>query len=398
MTRQEHVDQILNRGVITQILPSAGEFRAALLSGRKLKFYIGADTTGSALHLSHAKNFILLEEFRQLGHEVFVLFGDLTACIGDPSEKDSARAKLTRGKAKENAQSWLKQISPIISFDCEENPARVVYNSSWFDELSVTELLELFANATVQQMLERDMFQKRLSESKPIFLHEFLYPMFQGYDSVAMEIDVELCGTDQIFNALTGRDLLKKYKNKEKFVVAVNLMENPKTGELMSKSNNTGVFLGGGAREMFGQVMAQPDEMIRILLINDTRVPLDEIEALDISGKPMEAKLFTAREITRMFYGGDAAAREHENFINTFSKKAFSEDAEVVKIGVREIDLLGLLCECMPAESKSSLRRLISQNAVSVDGEKCGDERAVFAVDGEMRVKVGKRGFYLVEP
>ena len=143
-------------------------------------------------------------------------------------------------------------------------------------------------------MLERNMFQKRLREDKPVFLHEFLYPMFQGYDSVALNIDVELCGTDQIFNALTGRDLLKKLKDKEKFVVAVNLMENPKDGTLMSKSTGTGVFLGTNAETMFAEIMAQPDEMIEVILINNTRISLKDISGLDISNKPRDAKIFTA--------------------------------------------------------------------------------------------------------
>jgi tyrosyl-tRNA synthetase len=363
-----------------------------------MKFYIGADTTGSSLHLSHAKNFIMLEEFRKLGHEVYVLFGDLTACIGDPSEKDSARTKLTREKAKENAQSWINQITPIINFDCTDNPARVVYNSEWFDKFSVTELLELFANSTVQQMIERDMFQKRLSENKPIYLHEFLYPMFQGYDSVALDIDVELCGTDQIFNALSGRDLLKKYKNKEKFVVAVNLMENPKTGTLMSKSNNTGVFLGTDSRTLFGQIMAQPDEMIEIILVNDTRIPLEEIKALDIPNNPMKAKLFTAKEITKVFYGEERAEQEYENFINTFSNKNFSEDAKVLKVNQEEIRLYDLLSAALPDESKSNIRRLINQNAIAINGNKCNDDKEVFDLSNgnELQLKIGKKQFFLV--
>ena len=275
MNKEQKVNAVLSRGIIKEILPSKEEFKKALLGNKPLKFYIGADTTGNSLHLSHAKNFMLLEEFRQLGHKVYVLFGDLTACIGDPSDKESVRDKLTREKARENAQSWVEQIRPIINFDDSENPAEVVFNSTWFDAFSITELLELLSNSTVQQMLERDMFEKRMKENKPIFLHEFLYPMFQGYDSVALEVDAELCGTDQIFNALSGRNLLKRYKNKEKFVVAVNLMENPKTGELMSKSNGTGVFLNTDANTMFGQIMSLPDEMIEVLLINNTRIPLE---------------------------------------------------------------------------------------------------------------------------
>lgn len=398
INKQAMVDEILNRGVIKQVFPSIEEFRTKLLSDEKMKFYIGADTTGDSLHLSHAKNFILLEEFRKLGHGVYVLFGDLMACIGDPSDKSSVRTRLTREKAKQNAESWVRQISPLIDFSCEENPARVVYNSTWFDKFSVVELLELFSNSTVQQIIERDMFQKRLSENKPIFLHEFLYPMFQGYDSVALDVDVELCGTDQIFNALAGRDLLRKYRDKEKFVVAVNLMENPKTGTLMSKSNNTGVFLGTDSKTLFGQIMAQPDEMIEIILINNTRVSLDEIKTLDITNNPMQAKLFTARKVTKIFYGEAIAEQEYNNFVNTFSKKNFSDEAKIVEISQEEINLFDLLCVCLSNESKSAVRRLIQQNAISINGDKCCNAEEIFhlSTEGELQVKVGKKQFFLI--
>ncbi|ASQ90932.1 tyrosine--tRNA ligase [Prosthecochloris sp. GSB1] len=390
------IDKILKRGIIKTILPSEDEFRKRLLADKPLKFYIGADPTADSLHLSHAKNFMLLEDFRKLGHKVFVLFGDLTACIGDPSDRDSVRDQLSREKAKENAQSWVNQIKAIIDFEDESNPAQVVYNSSWFDAFNVTELLSLFSNATVQQMLERDMFEKRLKEDKPIFLHEFLYPMFQGYDSVALDIDVELCGTDQIFNALTGRSLLKKYKDKEKFVVAVNLMENPKTGTLMSKSNGTGVFLGGGAQSMFGQIMAQPDEMIEVILVNNTRISLDSIASLDILNSPRDAKLFTAVEVTSLFYGKDEAEKQKQHFIETFSKQKFPMDAPVIQIADNQLMLIDLLMNCVPDKSKSELRRLVTANAVSIDGVKHTDPFESLVINSEMELKVGNRLFFRI--
>ncbi len=396
-TKEQIVDEVLNRGIIKQIFPSHEEFKKALMGDKQLKFYIGADTTGKSLHLSHAKNFMLLEEFRKLGHKVYVLFGDLTACIGDPSDRNSARSKLTREKAKENANSWIEQIRSIINFDDKKNPAEVVFNSTWFDKFTVTELLELFSNATVQQMIERDMFQKRLSENKPIFLNEFLYPMFQGYDSVALDVDVELCGTDQIFNALSGRELLKKYSNKDKFVVAVNLMENPKTGTLMSKSNNTGVFLGNGSKDMFGQIMAQPDEMIEIILINNTRVSLDEIKALDIENNAMKAKLFTAKKVTSIFYGEEAAEQEYQQFISTFSSKSFPEDAPVVEVTDPEMTLFNLICKCLPNNSKSAVRRLIEQNSVSINEQRKSNESELIKIEVDgLEIKIGKKQFFKV--
>ncbi len=389
------IEKILSRGVIKNIMPSEEEFKARLLSDESMRFYIGADPTSNSLHLSHAKNFMLLEEFRQLGHKVFVLFGDLTACIGDPSDRNSARARLTREQARKNVEDWVRQIRPIINFDDLENPAEVVLNSTWFDKMSVTNLIDLLSNSTVQRMLERDMFQKRLSENRPIHLHEFIYPMFQGFDSVALDVDVEICGLDQTFNALMGRTLVKRFKDKEKFVVCVNLMENPVTGELMSKSNGTGVFLNIDAQTMFGQIMALPDEMIKLILINNTRVSLEEIEALDIKNHPRDAKIFTATEVVRIFHGQKAANNAKQTFLETFSNKTFPADAPVIEIETPEIQVLELLKKCKN-ESNSELRRLVKQGAVSADGKKITDETSILEVKQELQLKVGKRGFFLI--
>jgi len=393
--KEQIIDSILNRGVIVNILPSKEEFKKLLLSEKKLRFYIGADTTGKSLHLSHAKNFMLLEEFRQLGHKVFVLFGDVTACIGDPSDRASARAKLTKEQAKENAASWVEQIRGIINFDDKENPAEVVFNSTWLEKLTITDTLELLSNATVQQMIERDMFQKRIAENKPIHLHEFLYPMFQGFDSVALDVDVEMCGTDQVFNALVGRDLLKKLRNKEKFIIANNLMENPKTGVLMSKSNNTGVFLGADAKTMFGQIMALPDEMIEILLINNTRVSLERIKTLEVENKPMEVKLFASKEVVKVFFGEKESLAAYDNFISTFSRKAFPVDAPLIKANQCKLQLLELVGLCMPSNSKSQNKRLIIEGAIKINGEKIADGEV--EINGSEQVQIGKRGFFRLE-
>src|SRR3989338_10644515 len=239
---KKRIEEILERGVVSEILPSKEEFVAKLMSGQRLKIYIGADPTSNALHLSHAKNYMFLEELRQLGHEVIVLVGDFTAQIGDPTDNTATRVQLSEEEVNTNVKSWISQIKPLMSFGDRKNPPKIKYNSEWLSKMTWKDELLLASNFTVQRMLERDMFDKRLKNDAPIYLHEFQYPLMQGYDSVAMDVDVELCGTDQVFNALVGRTLLKRLKNKDKFVVAVNLMENPKTKELMSKSRGTGVF------------------------------------------------------------------------------------------------------------------------------------------------------------
>ncbi|MCP4354229.1 MAG: tyrosine--tRNA ligase, partial [Proteobacteria bacterium] len=316
--------------------------------------------------------------------------------IGDPSDRDSARDKLTREDAKANIAEWVKHISCLIDFDDKDNPAEVVTNSTWFDAMSTTEMVEMLSNSTVQQMIERDMFQKRLQNNKPIFLHEFIYPMFQGYDSVALDIDVEMCGTDQTFNALCGRDLSKKLGGKDKFVMVVNLMENPKTGDLMSKSKGTGVFLGTDANTMFGEIMSQPDEMIEILLINNTRVSLEDIEGLNIAEKPRDAKLFTAVEIVKVFHEEENALEAKQAFIDTFSKKQFPEDAKKIQINETNVDVFQLCKACLSEQSNSELRRLIQQGSVSIFGEKYSEAAKQIEIKANMEVKIGKRGFFKI--
>ncbi len=393
ITDEKLIDEILNRGTIVEILPKKDEFKKRLLKGEKLKFYIGFDATAPTLHLSHAKNFILLEKFRKLGHEVIVLFGDFTARIGDPTGQDSARKQLSKKDVDTNVKKWKEQIKPLMDFDDEENPPKIMYNSKWLSRLDFEDILNLSGNFTVQQIIERDMFQKRLKDKKPIYLNEFLYPLMQGYDSVAMDVDVEICGTDQIFNALIGRTLLKKLKEKEKFIVAVTLMENPKTGELMSKSKGTGVFLNFSANDMFGQIMAQPDEMMETLFINCTYLPLFEIKEILKSENPKDAKIRLAYEIIKIFYKEKKAKLSKEEFLKVFSKKEKPTDIEEFKISKKEISLVDLLSETKLVNSKTNARRLIEQGGVRVDDEVKKDIKEVLNLKGGEVVQVGKRRF-----
>lgn len=394
------VDDLLNRGTIVEVLPSKEAFRERLLGEKKMRFYIGFDATAPTLHLSHAKNIMLLEKFRQLGHEVILLFGDFTARIGDPTGESKARRQLTKEDVDKNVSEWQRQVRPLMRFDDPVNPPKVMFNSDWLSKLTFEEVLHLASNVTVQQMLKRDMFDRRLKNEEPIHLHEFLYPLMQGYDSVAMDVDVELCGTDQIFNALMGRTLLEKLKNKEKFVVAVTLMENPKTGELMSKSKGTGVFLNTTPRDMFGQIMAQPDEMMELLFVNCTHVSLDEIQSLLASDRPRDAKIRLAREIVTIFHGEEVANEEERYFTETFSKKNIqAEDVPVfspqwVSAYNAYENVIDFLVRIGFATSKGDARRKMEQGGVSIDGEKITDTNFVFREDARGKIlRVGKKQF-----
>jgi len=395
-TNPQKIEEILTRGTIVEILPNKEEFRKELLSGKKLRFYIGFDATSPTLHLSHAKNVILMEKFRQLGHEVIILFGDFTARIGDPSGESSARKQLSRKEVVNNVKKWKQLIKPLMDFNDFKNPPKIKYNNDWLAKLTMEKIIDLASNFTVQQMLVRDMYQKRLKEEKPIHLHEFLYPLMQGYDSVVMDVDVEVCGTDQIFNALAGRDLMKKIKNKDKFVVAVTLMENPKTGELMSKSKGTGVFLDAKPAEMFGQIMAQPDEMTEILFVNNTYLPLEEIKEI-ISGNPRGAKARLAFEIVKIFYGQKEAEKAEEEFNKVFRDKELPSDIPVFETGKKQYFVLDLLFDAKLASSKNEAKRLVEGGGVEIISgdkkEKIIDWKKEINLEDGMIIKVGSRKF-----
>ena len=396
--RIEIVEKILNRGVIVDVLPDIESFRQRLISTEPMKIYIGADPTSTALHLSHAKNYLLLEEFRKLGHKVYVLFGDFTAKIGDPTGRLSARKQLTDEDVKKNVQGWIKQIRPLMDFDASENPPEIVYNNEWLSKLTMADVISLASNVTVQQMIERDMFAKRIKEEQPIYLNEFMYPLMQGYDSVALDVDAELCGSDQTFNALMGRTLLKKFKQKDKFVITVNLMENPITHELMSKSRGTGVFLDFDAFNMYGAIMSQPDEMIKVFLINNTRIPLNSIEEILKANNPRDAKMAAALEVTKIFHGENEAVEAQNKFVKLVQNKEIGEDVPKFEATKNPISVYELLRSCLPKEfSGNEIKRLIDQGAIKVNGEVIRGYETPLTITGDgLDLKVGKKKWYKI--
>ncbi|MEK7610022.1 MAG: tyrosine--tRNA ligase [Patescibacteria group bacterium] len=390
ITDKTRIEEIFIRGTAVEILPSKEEFMKKLMSGDRIRIYIGVDPTAPAMHLGHAKNLMFLDEIRQLGHEVIVLFGDFTAQIGDPSDKSATRKQLSAEEVKKNVSGWVDQVKPLLGFGDKKNPPIIKYNSEWLAQLKFADILNLASNFTVQQMLERDMFQKRLKESSPIHLHEFLYPLMQGYDSVAMDVDAELCGTDQIFNALAGRTLMKRLKNKDKFVIALNLIANPKTGELMSKSNGTGVFIDQRANQLFGAIMALPDPMIEPLFINCTRIPLNEKDGLMAAG-PRLAKAKVAFDIVKRLHGESSAKSAEREFENTFAKGGVPDDIQEVKFSAKE-PLSDALVRSGIIASKAEWRRLIDGGGIKTeDDTKITDPN--FMPTKTLILKIGKRRF-----
>ncbi len=393
ITDKKRIEEVFARGTVVEAFPSKEEVIGALAAGKKLRIYWGVDATFTALHLGHARNIIFLEELRQLGHEVIVLFGDFTAMIGDP-DKSATRKALTAEEVKANVADWMRQIKPLISFDDKENPAQLRYNSEWLSKLSFADVLSLASNFTVQQFIERDLFAKRIKVGTPVHLHEFMYPLMQGYDSVAMDVDAEICGTDQIFNALAGRTLMKRMKDKDKLVIALNLIANPVTGQLMSKSNGTGVFIDQPADKLFGAIMALPDPMIETLFMHLTRLPLAEKEDLMALG-PRESKARVAYDIVRRFHSEAAAKAAEETFIATFAKGGVPEDIAEIAL-VKGTALADALIAAGIVESKTEWRRLVLDGAVKTDkDEKITDPK--FEPSGEIVLKVGKRRFVRIK-
>jgi len=367
---KEKIEEILTRSV-AEILPTKDSFYEALTSGRRLRIYIGTDPTGTSLHLGHATNYIILEKLRRLGHEVIFLVGDFTARIGDPTDKsESVRKCLTREQVMQNVKTWIDQVRPVIDVDNKENPVKILYNHNWLSPLSFEDVLNLASNFTVQQMIERDMFQERIRSEKPLYLHELFYPLMQGYDSVAMDVDVEICGTDQKFNALAGRTLLKKLKNKEKFVFITTLLENPVTGEkMMSKSMGTGVFLDFDADKIYGSLMAQPDENIKQLFIDCTWLDTREIDKILSTKNPRDSKMCLAFEITKIYHGEGAATDAEKNFIRIFQKRETPSGISKCRVSKGET-VIDVLVNSDFSKSKSEARRMILQGAIKIDGNK----------------------------
>jgi tyrosyl-tRNA synthetase len=393
ITDKKLIDELINRSV-AEILPTKEDFRKLLLSGQKIRFYIGTDPTGTSLHLGHATNYMVLERLRQLGHEAIFLIGDFTARIGDPTDKTTARQQLSRDQVKNNVETWLKQIKPIVNLNDPDNPVKILYNHDWLAKLTFEEVINIASNFTVQQMLERDMFVKRVNDNKPIYLHEFFYPLMQGYDSVAMDVNMEICGNDQKFNALAGRTLLKRLKNKEKFVFITTLLENPVTKEkMMSKSLGTGVFLDETPVNMYGKIMSQADENIPQLFIDCTYVAMDEIDKIKKTLKqkttnPRDIKMRLAWEITKIYHGPDLADAAQANFISTIQKKEAPTDIVSWQAKKDQYNLVDLLVETKLVESKSEARRLIEQGAIKVQ-EPGGDFVVIKDAKQELPIKTG---------
>lgn len=398
-TDAKKIEEILTRSIDT-VYPTKKDFEELLKSGKQLRIYLGIDPTATYVHLGHATNYIILKRLHELGHKIIVLIGDFTAMIGDPSDKNAMRKRLTKEDVLENLKTFKEQIGKILNFDDKENPIELRFNSEWLSKLTFEDAVELASHFTVQRMLERDNFEKRIAEKKPLYVHEFFYPLMQGYDSVALEADVEIGGTDQTFNMLAGRTLVKAYQNREKLVVSTTLLENPVTGEkLMSKSLGTGIGLDESPTNMYGKTMALPDEAIIQCFIDCTYLSMEEIKELEKELKngtnPRDLKMRLASEIVKMYHSEEEAKKAQENFINTFAKKQIPDEMPEIKPSV--YDITAVLVESKICKSKSEVRQMIDQGGVKVNEEKVPAGEYNFSVKAGDIIQKGSRFFVRVK-
>ena len=394
LTGEKTIREFLTRAV-ENVYPSREALEKRLLSGKRMTVYLGVDPTGPALHFGHAISLRMLGTLQRMGHGVTLLIGDFTAMIGDPTDKAAVRKPLTREEVLVNCKQYKKQASAFLSFD-GHNAAELKFNSEWLAPLTFADLLPLAAHFTVQQMIQRDMFKKRIEEEKPIHLHEFLYPLMQGYDSVAMDVDMEVGGNDQTFNMLAGRTLMKEMKNKDKFVLASKLLVDP-TGKKMGKSEGNMITLGDDPNDMYGKVMSWTDGMIVSGFELCTNVPMDEVQeiatAIDDGENPIVFKHRLAQEVVRTFVGDAEGAAAHEHFIKIHKEHVQPDEIPEFKVkgAGKKISLVDALILANLVKSKTEARQQIKQGGVRVDGTVVSDEKA--EIQKPAVIQKGKRHF-----
>jgi len=391
MSPNNLIEKVLTRGV-ERIYPNRGALENVLRSGKKLRVYHGIDPTGK-LHIGHMVGLRKLRQFQDLGHEIIVLIGDFTATIGDPTSKRTARKPLTRREVLAHAKDYKKQVGKIL--DLTKSNIKFFHNQKWSNKLKPADMLELASKFTVAGLLERDMFQERIKAGRDIRVHEFLYPIFQAYDSLTMDVDLEVGGNDQTFNMLAGRTLLRKVKNKEKFVLTLKLLVDP-SGKKMGKSENNSVFLDDKPGEMYGKIMSWPDKLIELgfeLLTNISKKEIEKVTKQIKSKKlnPREAKAWLAREIVGVCHTRKAASLAEKEFVRVFQKKQLPSHIQKIKVSRQKPSPLYKVIAELFSVSGLEAQRVIRQGGVKIDGMVQKDPRLALKLRSGMIIQVGKR-------
>ena len=393
MGSPEHQLQELRRGAVDLVREE--ELLERLREGRPLRVKCGFDPTAPDLHLGHVVILTKMRQFQDFGHEVIFLIGDFTGMIGDPSGRSKARPTLTEDQLKENAATYATQVHRVLAPDL----TRVEFNSTWMNSLSAADLVRLAGKRTLARMLERDDFKKRFGEGNPIGLHEFMYPIAQGYDSVALQADVELGGTDQTFNLLLGRQIHAEHGQPSQIVLTLPLLEGTDGVQKMSKSLGNHIAIMDAPAEMYGKLMSVSDELMwryLELLSLRTQAELDELRAgVESGGNPRDAKMALASELTTRFHGGEASRLAEEDFARRHRRgQTPDEMPEVSLTGTDSGIAMGeLVRRAGLARTNAEAMRLISQGAVRLDGERVSDRAMIVPAGSTSVVQVGKRRF-----
>lgn len=385
--------QLIRRGV-AEIVPEdelKQKLYRSIKGNRPLRVKLGLDPTAPDIHLGHTVVLNKLRQFQDLGHEVHLIIGDFTGRIGDPSGKSETRKQLTEEQVQANAATYKEQIFKVL----DKDKTIIHFNSEWLMPLNLVDVLNLAGKYTVARMLERDDFEKRYKEGLPIGIHEFMYPLMQAYDSVALKADVELGGTDQKFNLLVGRNLLKEYGLEPQIALTMPILEGTDGIQKMSKSLGNYIGVNEDAYEMFGKTMSIPDNLIIRYFELLTRVAQEEIDgmqkAMQEGANPRDLKMRLAREIITIYHNAEEAQKAQERFLLVFSQRDIPEDIPEVTVNEIELWLPKFLLEQGMVESTSDGRRMLKQGAVKLNGEKYKDENIL--VENGMVIQVGKRKF-----
>ncbi len=395
---------VIRRGAVEILVESELEEKLArsIESGKPLRIKAGFDPTAPDLHVGHTVLIQKLKQFQDLGHQVIFLIGDFTGMIGDPTGKNETRKPLTREQVLENAETYREQVFKILDPDKTE----IAFNSTWMGKMSSSEMITLASRYTVARMLERDDFHKRFTSRQPIAIHEFLYPLVQGYDSVALEADVELGGTDQKFNLLVGRELQKQVGQRPQTVLTMPLLEGLDGVNKMSKSLGNYIGITEPPKEIYGKAMSISDElMVRYYeLLSDVDLATLERVRRGVAGEeggmhPMEAKKALAHELVARFHGRAAADRAAEEFIQQFRQKEIPDDIpEIAAAAGDKVWICKLLVDAGLVSSNGEARRMVKQGGVRIDGEKISDANLEIGLDAPLVLQVGKRRFARVIP
>ena len=391
--------KLLSRG-IEEIIPEEELKRKLEFSkkkGKPLKIKLGCDPSRPDLHVGHGVVLRKLNHFQQLGHQAILVIGDFTAMIGDPSGRNKTRPQLTLEEAKENAKSYIDQASKILDIDS----LKIVYNSDWLNAMNFSDVIQLTSHYTVARMLERDDFTKRYQDETPISLHEFMYPLAQAMDSVELQADVELGGTDQKFNLLVGRDLQREYDQPPQVIITMPLLEGTDGSDKMSKSYGNDIGFTDSPEDMYGKSMSIPDTLIKKYFVlaadaNDDTLAKIEKQLDDSKTNPRDVKRALGREIVSLYYDKDSALAAEQHFDRVIVNKSDPEEMEELNLK-SDKSLIDIISSVGLTKSKGEARRMIGQGAVRLDGEKVTDVDLVINKGSETVIKVGKRRFIKIK-